>query len=63
MIRCCLCRRSEVSIVELEETDLPGTGYRCPDHVGCRGRVRAIVESHVELARVCEETDKTIWKP
>jgi len=38
MKRCCLCRAQTA----LEVTDLPGSGYRCRDHVNCRRRVRAI---------------------
>lgn len=49
--RCCLCRHPAPG---LERTDLPGTGWRCVDHVGCRRRVRDVVKAHQDLAAALE---------
>lgn len=58
MIRCCLCRRrivaNGVALIDIEPTNLPGTGWRCTDHDACRQRVAEIVAAHVGLAEVCE---------
>lgn len=53
MNRCSLCRHLGAAIHQ-EPTDLPGTGWRCRDHVGCKRRVREIVKAHQELGAALE---------
>jgi hypothetical protein len=47
--RCCLCRAVDGEHI-LVKTDLPGSGYRCMDELGCKQRVREIVSAHRDWA-------------
>lgn len=47
--RCCLCRETRH---DLENSDLPGTGYRCIDRDACSDRVVAIVDAHKAWAAI-----------
>lgn len=47
--RCCLCRNTRF---DLENTELPGTGWRCIDREACRRRVAAIVSAHKDWAQL-----------
>lgn len=47
--RCCLCRATRF---DLENTELPGSGYRCIDREKCRARVAAIIEAHKNFAAI-----------
>ncbi len=44
---CCICGvNNHVYCYKFEETQLPGSGWRCANRKACRGRVRAVVDAH-----------------
>lgn len=47
--RCCLCRATRF---DLENTELPGSGFRCIDREKCEARVAAIVTAHKQWASI-----------